>query len=71
MEATLDRHDTKKADKLMNTVIALTAELNLAKTINHGLEAALLNKQKRRKRGKNVFEEIRAEDSNGATFFSP
>jgi hypothetical protein len=55
----------------MNTVIALTAELNLAKTVNQGLEAALLNKQKRRKRSRNVFEEIRAKDSNSATFFSP
>jgi hypothetical protein len=70
MEATLDRHDTNKADKLMNTVITLTAELNLVKTINQGLRAALLNEQKRRKRSKDVFEEIRAKDSNGATFFS-
>jgi hypothetical protein len=39
--------------------------------INEGLETALLNEKKRRKRSKNVFEELRAEDSVGATFFSP
>jgi hypothetical protein len=39
--------------------------------INEGLETALLNEKKRRKRGKNVFEELRAKDDVGATFFSP
>jgi hypothetical protein len=37
----LDVCDRKKADKLVNTFTALTAELNLQKTINQGLEAAL------------------------------
>jgi hypothetical protein len=49
----------------------LTTQLTLQKTINKGLEGALLEEQKRRKRGKNVFEELRAEDGCGATFFSP
>jgi hypothetical protein len=55
----------------MKTVTTLTAELNLQKVINEGLETALLNKKKRRKRGKNTFEELRAEDSVSPTFFSP
>jgi hypothetical protein len=71
MDDVLDRHDRKKADKLINTVTTLTAELNLQKVINEGLETALLNKKKRRKRGKNVFEELRAKDSISATSFSP
>jgi hypothetical protein len=71
MDAVLDRHDQKKADKLMNTVTTLTAELNLQKTINEGLESALLNEKKRHKRGRNVFEELRAEDGVCATSFCP
>jgi hypothetical protein len=55
----------------MNTVFTFAAELTLQRHINEGLEVALLNKKKRRKRGKNVFEELRADDGSGATFFSP
>jgi hypothetical protein len=55
----------------MNTVMSLTAQLNLQKTINKGLKSTLLNKKKRRKRSKNVFKELRTKDSVSATFFSP
>jgi hypothetical protein len=55
----------------MNTVLTLATELKLQTSVNQGLEAALLNRKKRRKRGKNVFEELRAEDGTSATFFSP
>jgi hypothetical protein len=67
----LDERDKKKADKLMNTALGLATQLTLQTTINKGLEQALLNEKKRRKRGKNVLEEIRAEDSHAANFYSP
>lgn len=36
-----------------------------------GAQRALIDEKKKRKRGKALFEEIRAEDGQGATFFSP
>jgi hypothetical protein len=65
-----DEREQKKADKLMNTVMSLTAQLNLQRAINEGLGSALLNKKKRRKRSKNVFEDLHAKDSVSTTFFS-
>lgn len=63
-------HD-KKVKKLNNTILNLTTEIALLKSQNNGYKQALLDEKKKRKRGKGLFEEVRAQDGRGATFFSP
>ena len=65
-----DKHDSK-VQQLNNTVLHLTTEISLLRSENTGMKQALYVEQKRRKRGKGLFEEIRAIDGHGATFFSP
>jgi hypothetical protein len=65
-----DTHDSK-VNQLNNTMLHLTTEISLLRSENIGMRQALYTEQKRRKRGKGLFEEIRAVDGHGATFFSP
>jgi hypothetical protein len=63
-------HD-KKVQKLNNTILSLTTEVSLLKSQNNGYKQALFDEKKKRKRGRGLFEEVRAKDGQGATFFSP
>ena len=65
-------------DKRLNTIIklqklitTLQAELAIVKTERDGLQQALYQEQNKRKRNKNLFEQLRAEDDNAAIIFSP
>lgn len=64
------QHD-KKVQKLHNTILHLTTENALLRTQNDGFKQALFDEKKKRKRGRGLFEEVRAQDGHGATFFSP
>ncbi|KAK3614410.1 hypothetical protein LTR56_027273 [Elasticomyces elasticus] len=48
-----------------------TTENAILKAQNHDFMEAFNNEKKRRKRGKQLFEELKAQDGHGATFFSP
>ena len=63
-------HDAK-LKKLANTLDHVTTENVLLKAENRGMKQALYNEKKRRRRGKALFEEFRAQEGQGATFFSP
>ena len=60
-----------KLQKLSNTLDYVTTENVLLKAENKGMREALHNEKKRRKRGKALFEEFRAQEGEGALFFSP
>ena len=60
-----------KLKKLSNTLDYVTTENVLLKAENKGIKQALYNEKKRRKRGKALFEEFRAQEGQGAIFFSP
>jgi hypothetical protein len=63
-------HD-KRVQKLNNTILSLTTEIALLKSQNNGYKQAIFDeKKKKRKRGRGLFEEVRAQDGQGATFFS-
>ena len=49
----------------------ITTQYALLRASNDGLRRAITHEKKRRKRGKALFEEFRAINGNGATFFSP
>lgn len=63
--------DKAKASKLSNTLLHITTENTLLKAENEGMKQALYQEKKKRKRGKHLFEELRSQDNQGATFFSP
>jgi hypothetical protein len=63
-------HD-KRVQKLNNTILSLTTEIALLKSQNNGYKQAIFDEKKKRKRGRGLFEEVRAQDGQGATFFSP
>ena len=67
----LDEFQHSKVDKLSNTILAITTENAILKAENKGFQTALNLEKKKRKRGKGLFEELRANDNNSATFFSP
>ncbi|HEV7738334.1 MAG TPA: transposase [Chlamydiales bacterium] len=61
----------EKEKKLLNTVVGLSTDNALLKARLEGLEQALNDEKKKRKRGKGLFEELRAIEGQGAMFFSP
>jgi hypothetical protein len=61
----------KKVKKLQNTLSHLTTQNHILKAQNKGLKQAVYHEQKRRKRGKKLEEEFRAQEGGGAVFFSP
>ena len=67
----LNKQNDSKVTRLNNTVLTLTTKVSLLKSQNDGYRRALTNEKKKRKRNKGLFEEIRAQDGHGATFFSP
>jgi phage-related minor tail protein len=63
-------HD-KKVQKLNNSILGLTTEIALLRSQNNGYKQAIFGEKKKRKRGRGFFEGVRAQDGQGATFFSP
>ena len=57
--------------KLSNALCHITTENALLKAENKGFKTALYNEKKKRKRGKQLFEEFRQHEGQGAVFFSP
>jgi hypothetical protein len=66
-----DEDSRKKAVILQNTLHALQTQNALLKVQNDSFKTALINEKKKRKRGKALFEEVRSQDNQGSTFFSP
>nr|POE44883.1 hypothetical protein CFP56_78935 [Quercus suber] len=67
----VDEQEQQKVHKLNNAILTITTQNALLKAQNQGFKSALIIEKKRRKRGRGLFEELRAVDSQGATFFSP
>jgi hypothetical protein len=54
-----------------HTILTLTTQNTLLKTKNEGLKQTIYAEKKRRKRGKGLFEQLRAQDGQGGLFMSP
>ena len=61
----------QKEKKLVDTVIDLSTSNAMLQARLEGLEQALIDEKKKRKRGKGLFEELRGIEGQGAMFFSP
>ena len=61
----------KKTQQLSNIMHTLSIENMLLKQQNNGLKQSLINKKKRRKRGKPLLLDLSTLDNSGAMFFSP
>lgn len=61
----------QKIAKMNNTILSLTTQCALLKIENTGLKATVNNVKKKNKRKKGLFEELRAQDSQGGLFLSP
>ncbi|KAI9037671.1 uncharacterized protein KD926_000087 [Aspergillus affinis] len=68
--AVTDLYD-QKAEKLNSTMHALSTENIILKLRCQGLEAALLQEKKKRKRGKPLLFELQAPEDGYAVFYSP
>ena len=55
-----EESDKRQAKKLSNSLVNLTTENAVLKIENKGFKEALYYEKKRRKRGKQLFEEFRA-----------
>ena len=66
-----EQADKKKLLTLSNTLIDITTQNALLKAENNNFKDALVHEKKRRKRGKQLFEELRAQQGGSAVFFSP
>ena len=70
--ANADATNQVQLRKLRGSLINITTENAILKAENSGFKQALFNEKKRRKRGKKVFKEFRAQENAGrAMFFSP
>jgi hypothetical protein len=63
--------EAKKVNKMEHTILTLTTQNTLLKTENEGLKQTIYAEKKRRKRGKGLFEQLRAQDGQGGLFMSP
>ena len=63
--------NSKYQRKLENTVLSLYSDKVFLQREVAGLKATIFYEQKRRKRGKKLIEEFRAEEGQGALFISP
>jgi hypothetical protein len=63
--------ESKKVDKLDNTLMSLTTQVFILNRDLKGLKLAHNQEKGRRKRGKNIFEQLRAQDGQGGLFWSP
>ena len=55
-------------NKMNKTITTLTTQNILLKAENEGLRQTIYTEKKRRKRGKGLFEELRAQDGQGGLF---
>jgi hypothetical protein len=67
----VDKIYDSKAQKLSNTVMALTAQVMLLKSENQGLKNALIHEKKHRSKGRTLLFDLPTEQEGGAIFFSP
>ena len=67
----VDSETLIKVNKLTNTFLDVTAQVHLLQQENRSLVNALYQEKKKRKRNKGLFEQFRANQGNGAIFFSP
>ena len=67
----VEQSDKRRAQKIASSIVDITTQNTLLKIENRGFKEALYHEQKRRKRGKQLFEEFRAQEGGGAIFFSP
>jgi hypothetical protein len=58
-------------ESLSETCLSLAARCKLAEDRKQGYLEALNNEKKKRKRGRPLMEEFRAQEGSGAMFFSP
>lgn len=65
------KQESKKIRKLQNTCSKLQNTVTLQAKRIQDLEASIQHEKKRRKRGKALFKQLRADDGYGAMFFSP
>lgn len=66
-----DRKTQRTLMKLSDTVLGLSAKLTLSRLRNKQLGTALRQEQKRKKRQKKVFEELRSSEGFGTLIMSP
>jgi hypothetical protein len=66
-----DRKTQRTLEKLSDTVLGLSAKLTLSKLRNKQLGTALRQEQKKKKRQKKVFEELRSAEGFGTLIMSP
>ena len=66
-----NQQNSAKVRQLENTIISLQNTVTLQEQKIKDLEASLKHEKKRRKRGKGLFEQLRANNGYGAMFFSP
>jgi DDE superfamily endonuclease/Tc5 transposase DNA-binding domain len=62
---------TQETKKLHSAMAQLSTDVVLLRAENQGLRRAIINEKKKRKRGKPLFEALRAETSIKAQFYSP
>jgi transcription-repair coupling factor (superfamily II helicase) len=66
-----DRKTQRTLEKLSDTVLGLSAKLTLSRLRNKQLGTALRQEQKKKKRQKKVFEELRSAEGFGTLIMSP
>jgi hypothetical protein len=66
-----DRKTQRTLEKLSDTVLVLSAKLTLSRLRNKQLGTALRQEQKKKKRQKKVFEELRSAEGFGTLIMSP
>ena len=66
-----DAHSQRVIESLGETCLSLAARCKLAEDRERGYLEALNSEKKKRKRGRPLMEELRAQEGSGALFFSP
>ena len=67
----MEEQDQKRVRKLTKTLKVPSAQNKILKDENEGFREALYHEKRRRKRGQNVFELVRAEQGQGSLLFTP
>lgn len=60
-----------RVNKLNATLLKLSTEVSILRAENTGFKIALTNEKKKRKRGRTLIEEVRAEGGQGGMWWSP
>lgn len=70
IEEVISYHESEKVKKLDLVIHNLTAQVAILKAENEGYQRALKHEKKKRKRGKTVQEELRADGQQGGMFWA-